>query len=105
MRARQEQVDEVRQWERDWRSTITTQVDNIAENTTQMSLVVREMQGDVKDLMKWKEDVQRRKDDGIEKRPDDKRANMALVVAAIGVMIAACGSGFSLVSYVAQHWH
>lgn len=97
MQARQEQADQVRQWERDWRTDITTQVKDIAANTTQMGLIVREMQGDVKDLMQWKADVQKRKDDGIDKSPDQQRANLALIISAIGAALI-------VLTYVAPHW-
>lgn len=86
MRAQQQDTDEVRQWERDWREGITVQVRDIADNTTKMGLVVREMQGDVKDLMEWKADVAKRKDNRIEQLPMSIRDWLVLAVAAAAVL-------------------
>lgn len=94
MQARQ---DEIRQWERDWRENITGQMQDIAKMTGDTALVVREMQGDVKELMEWKEGQDKRRDDREAKGPDDRRANLSLLISTgIGL--------FYLITYIAAHW-
>ena len=94
MQARQ---DELRQWEREWRDSLTGQVRDISKNSADMALVVREMQGDVKELMEWKADQDRRKNDSISAAPDNKRADYALAVSVSMALIY-------LLQLISLHW-
>lgn len=89
--------DEVRQWERDWRASITTQVKDISKNSADTALVVREMQADVKDLMEWRNTQEKRRDSREEKQHEWQRADLAIVLSACTVLIY-------VLSIVVQHW-
>lgn len=94
MQARQ---DEVRQWERDWRETITTSVKDIAKTASDMALIVRGMQSDVKELMEWKASQDKRRDERDDHRPDASRANLAIFISAASLTLYA-------LTFLAAHW-
>lgn len=98
MQARQEQQEEVRQWERDWRTDITGRVQDITNSTVELAGVVREIQGDVRDLMQWKAGLDKRRDDRDEKRPESRRADLALLLSAMSPVI------YLLANYLSAHW-
>lgn len=97
MQQRQPGSDELRQWERDWRASTTAQVQETARALSDVAGIVREMRADVKDLMQWRSELERRKEDRIEKAPDTRRADLALVLSCVSALIY-------LATLIAAHW-
>lgn len=104
MQARQDQQDEVRQWERDWRTNITENVRGISSTLGDTVAVVREMQGDVRELLEWKAGLDKRRDDRDDKRPDRSRADLAIIISACIGGLSLLEAMVGLIYIVSQHW-
>jgi len=79
-------------------------LDRIVEHQQQTALTLERVLGRLDAVERWqqnedraKERAEERKDDRIEKAPDSRRADMALLVS--GAMFA-----FYLITFLAQHW-
>jgi hypothetical protein len=98
------QPDELRQWERDWRESIAGQLRDTVNTLSDVVGVVREMKDDVHELRAWKQELEHRKDDRIEKAPENHRANIAIIVSLIGVALYMLTDLAGLALLIISHW-
>lgn len=89
-RQRQQQ-DEVQQWERDWRESITRSLETTTKIANDTAGVVREMQNDVKELIEWRANLERRRNDREDSRRQLTRTDISLVIMGLAILIGLLG--------------
>ena len=83
----QQRQDEILQWERDWRESITKSLETTAQLANDTVGVVREMQNDVKELMEWRAGLEKRRNDRDDKRRELTRTDVALGLMGLTIII------------------
>ena len=89
MQARQrQQQDEVQQWERDWRESITRSLETTTKIANDTAGVVREMQNDVKELVEWRANLEKRRNEREDSRRQLTRTDIGLVIMGVAILIS-----------------
>lgn len=91
-----QQHDEVTQWERDWREGVTKSLATTAQLANDTAGIVREMQNDVKELIAWRADLDKRRTAREDERRQLTRTDIGLVFLGASILIALIGPHVTL---------